>query len=824
MAKVRFKKPNTFKKNNKETLLQALIKKFTNINSLYLLGTMLLVLIIYSFSLFRPWQPFDEKIIYAETLLPIPTRLDEIFEDIHTFVVNCHTESMNSTFSNHMTIRSVPLAWSIFVFISYFFKTSPFLYHSFLLVIHLINTVLVWFILKKISQVFKYLHNNEQNHLVYTVISLFTLLWALHSANTEAVLLATNWNGILTFTFCFAFLLYEISRILENNFKNSKLRIFIISCLFLLQMSFAEHGYSFPLIILFVIFAFMLRQSNKFKYSLLTSLKLSSPYFIGLILFLLTSFLQADSPMASLFSNKETLDNHIKESSFYIFLERNLWLTPQIFFHFIKLLVFPKTLSAYQSNHVHLANSIFEPYSIFCTLFYLIFILLPLTLFILVKNQNVKFICILFYAFLFSLIPYLQIITPTYCLIADRYCYFPSFLLLFLIYISLCTFSNWKRPSAVISILLCLLFLMTVRTLVRIQDWSNAYTFYDSAIKIEKDPLYKGKKLTVLGDVFGSQKMMGKMEEYYQEAIKELQKAIKQLRILRKRNPVQPVTLKLYGLDYDTQLLKAAFGIAIIRSDNYQVPPKDILAFFEKYIKNDLDLLSCNQLLYYAKLLLSDGQIEKAKSVLEYGFKKFPYYMDLMHALADFYLDYEKNQEKAFELLQYSYKYFPNKGITLYKLLRYYEIKNDLINQAKFSYLLGLRDHYAKGYQKAAQIYLDLNNLPEAHKTLKKLVRLNANDPLSLLLMSRYLDVSGKRSKILEILNAAYLADKALGTNKDIRVTKGILTSLINVNTHLKDFSSVRKYLNELEGIKDLTQIEKKQILNIKQQLLQAGI
>ena len=768
----------------------------------FFLSTLGIVFFIYFFSLFRPWHPFDEKLIYDESLFPIPQRFSEIFEIIQNFVINSHIESLNSTFSNHVAIRSAPVPWSIFVFLFYLFKSNAFFYRLLLVLIHLINTALVWVILKKVSIIF--------NKFSLLLVSLFTLVWALHSANTEAVLLATNWNGILTFTFCFTFLLYEISRISNKNFKYSPYRLIFISVFFFIQMTFSEHGFSFPLIVLFLYFAFLYRHSNNTLYSFINSIKLTMPYLIGFAIYGVITFVQSDSPIASLF----------KSQPFYIFSERNLWLTPQIFVHNLKLLFFPKTLSVYQSNHVHLSEQLFDTYSIFCTITYLLFILLPIIVFVFSKRTGIRFICLLFYSFYFSFLPYLHIISPTYCLSADRYCYFPLFMLIFLFFNLVCLV-NLKNLKPLIITVSCIVFLLSIRTLIRIQDWNDGFSLYNSALKVDKKPFFRGKKLTVIADLLGSQGNSSKMEEYFEDAQKELIESIKQLKLQKEKNPHEPLTLKLYGLDYETLLVKAAFGIAIIRRDNYQFPAKDVLTFFEPYVNENLGLLACNQLYYYSRLLLDAGQIEKAKKVLEYGYSKFPYYMDLLLLLSDFYLEYEKDEEKALRYLKTSYKYYPNKGINLYKLLHFYEKKGDLQNQAKFAYLLGLRDHNLKSYQKAAQIYLDLNQLPLAKIALKKSVRLNENDPLTLLLMSRYLDLSGKRNKVPEILNTAYVANSSLGDKRDIKVTKGILTSLVNVNLHFRNYSNASKFLTELEQVGNLTLEEKNQIRTLKGRLNQ---
>ncbi|MBI3308190.1 MAG: hypothetical protein HYZ79_02320, partial [Candidatus Melainabacteria bacterium] len=62
----------------------------------YALVTLLITFFIYSFSLFRGWQLFDERLFYQETLFPIPQTFKEIFEIFKEFGLNAHIESSNT--------------------------------------------------------------------------------------------------------------------------------------------------------------------------------------------------------------------------------------------------------------------------------------------------------------------------------------------------------------------------------------------------------------------------------------------------------------------------------------------------------------------------------------------------------------------------------------------------------------------------------------------------------------------------------------------------------------------------------------------------------
>ena len=781
---------------------------FSEIN-FYLVGTVLFVLFIYLFSLFRPWQPFDEDLFYKEDLFPIPVTFNEIFEVIKTFVANYHIESMNNIFSNQMTIRSNPIAGSLVVFVSYFLKKNALLYHVLQLSIHLINTILVWFILKKIS--FALSPNSPTSS---PFISFLTLIWSLHSANTEAILLVTNWDTLLTYTFCFGYLLFEISSLAKNSFKISNPRILFISILFCLTMFLTEYGYTFPLIIFFTAFSFAYKHFENFNKAFITSLKYTMPYFIGLFLFIIISGLNPDSPLINLFS---------KENNFYFFLERNLWFVPQIFVHTLKLIIFPKTLSTYQSNLIHFSPTLFDAYSIFCTLFYILFLLSPFILFFVLsflKKQKYIYILPLIYAFYFSLFPFLQILLPTYCLSADRYCYFPTFFLI-LIILNVYGFFAKGRPALIkpASIFLaCLLAVFSIRTLIRIQDWSSPYSFYKSAVSAEKNPLYKGHRLMIFADCIGTLGKQGQMEETLKESLSELHKALKQFKKLRKQYPIQPVTLKFYGLDYDSLVLKSAYLITAIRNDNYREDPKKTIAFYEPFIKKRLDTAAVNYISLYAEILLNSTKTSEAKDVLEYTLTRFPYYSKIIYQLADIYFSYENDGDKTYNILQKALKYFPNKRETIYKLLKYYEKKGDLPNQAYYLYLFGLRQHSPEAYYKAAQLYLDLNQAAFAKIAITKLIQLTGENPATMLLTSRYLDSIGKRDRILPILERAYFSIKspAYKEGGNLPITKSILLSLIRVHYHLGNIEKAKLYLKEFEEIKNLSKEEREEISKIK--------
>lgn len=784
-------------------------EKSTDFTSIFfLLAVLFIVFLIYSFSLNRTWIPFDENLIYKEELMPIPTSFKEIFEIINLFVFNYHILSINSFFSNHVAIRSNPITFILIVFISFFFKKSAFLYHILQLSLHLINVALVYLILKKTAAI---LIKDRNKNFIYLACSVCSLLWGLHSANTEAVLLVSNWTAILTYTFCFSFVLYEISGIDKEEQTTNLLRTATVTFLFCFVMLFTEYAYSLPFILFFIFLSISIIRSYSLNQAIKISFQKTLPYIAGVVLYILLTSLNPDSTLNSL------LKTQTASSSFYGFFERSLWLSPQIFLNFFRLLLFPRTLSTFQSNLAYITDELINPFSIFCTVFYVAFLMLPLIMLLIYKSQKYSFISPLCYAFFFSLFPFLHIVSPTYCLIADRYCYFPSFILILCIFaILICL--NEKRQKILFITLSISLLVITTRTFIRTLDWMNPISFYNSALKADKNPLYKAHKYLLLADFLDSHKMQPQMDSAVKNSLYEFNIALKNITSLKEKHPNQPVTLQLYGLDYDSLSLKAAHGIAIIKKSYEKESIDKVINFFEPYIEKRLDYSAPNEIAFYGDLLLKNGDLLKAKSVYEYSYKRFPFILDISLPLADFYFNYEKNEDKGFHILQQSYRYYPNKGMPMYKLLKYYEQKNDPINVAKFAYLLGLRDHSIESYQHAEQIYLDLNMLKDAKKTIDKLLLLNPNNSLTLLQLSRYLDLSGQRKDILEILNKAYYINKSSG-NTESYISKAVLTSLINVNYQLGNIENTKRYLFELEQEKGLSPEDIKQINLVEERL-----
>ena len=678
--------------------LESFIKK----DFLPVLAIFCIIFLTYFPSINREWLPFDEGFIYKEELTPIPRSLSEIFEIIKYFALNTHVVSTNSFFSNLVNVRCNPLATSLHVIISYFFQKTGIFYHSFQLFIHFTNSILVYLIFKSISK-----ENVQRTDFLPLC---FALLWAVHSGISEAILLSTNLNTILTYTFCFTFILYELKRIDSPN-KFLFLQAIALSVLFFILMCFTEYAYSLPLIVFFIILSSLLKAGDSFKSSVFTSIKRIAPYGLGLFAYIIFSLTFQTSPIKELFRSNNSLTT--------LFFERSFWLAPQIFVEFLKVFFFPKTLSTFHSNLLPLASSYFEVYSTICFLIYVSLFLTPLIFF----KSRFKYILILFFSLYFAIFPYLQTLAPTYCLFAERYCYFPLFIFIMILFqTSLIILSKrfLSYKILVTGILICIIPL-SIRTYIRTIDWKTPENFYLSAIKAEKKDLYKAQKLLLFGNFL---KTSGK-SELGEECINQSFNLFNQsLETLKTKSNKEPSILTFYGINNDSLLVKAAYCISLIKlyylSNNES--PQEILSFLNPYIEKRLFNSAPNEIAFYASLLKDSGNIENSLKIYEQAFQKYPFILEIALPLIDQY--FALDPDKSLAIAERAYNYLPNKGYILHRLVKLYSLKGNLEKKAHFAYLLGLRSHSIEGYELSAQTYLTLNKTKEAKKAFDKLASL----------------------------------------------------------------------------------------------------
>lgn len=779
---------------------------------LTLLFILLLTFLVYSFSLTRNWQFFDEALIFEESLFPIPSSFREVCEIITNFVLNAHIESLNTFFTSNISIRYAPIPWIILSFLMYLFKNQVFLYQLFQVLIHLINTCLVWLIFNKTADIIFPTSATLTERFKLSVATFACIIFSLHSANTEAVLLLTNWNVILGITICLFIVLKEINELAQKT-KIFQLQRLLLS---ILAVVLIEQTYSISLVLFLIISAILYKRLQSLQASFSYSLKVASIYLTGTFIYFAFLIIIGKGPLFL----SGGLGALSPASHLTIFIERIFWLAPQVFLHALKLLFFPVTLSLYQSNLVPISHTLTHPYAILSIILFLLSVGIPVICFFKFRKNASSYLFLLFLALIFSFLPFLHILYPVYNLFSDRYCYFPSFLLSFLILNFFLSFHkiNFLRSASIIVMAFIITLSLTSRTLVRVLEWRNCVTLLEASIKPSQDLLnlgYKYKSIATYHKLAGNTDLA---KSNFDESLKQLNNALVYYKNITETATVkEPLILKQYGIDYKSKILQAAYLASDIRFNFLKQDAKEVLDFYSEYIEPNLSSLNPLELVLYIKLLINSGEKDKSRIVLIQGLRRFPLSSKLLEVAGTYYLTVENDLELAKEYIEKLYKYFPNRKPSLMLLANFYNRSKNLEKLAHMLYLLGLRTHVLDYYKRSADTYLSLNLLDKANKTINKLIKINDKDPSSLLLKSKYLLLSGRSQESLDVLKKAYEINNKLSENKNLETTKSILISLSNVSLFLGDLKEAQTYLNEYEKLESLNNQDINEIKRLKE-------
>ena len=750
----------------------------------------LCLLIVFGFfipTLSRQWLFYDERLIYNNTYFPITGSFSEIFEITKHIGNNFNVISSNPIYSYIYLIRGCPLNIYIISFFSFLLKRSAFHYHLLALFIHLINTGLFFFILKTLfkKENFKSLTNR------FLLIG-FTLLWALNPLILEAVLLTTNYTACISYLFLFGFLL----EFLTNGESDNLLRKILIPFIFLIPMLNNEYLVSLP----FLVFLFSFYKSfknNNLKKSLRISFNQSNPYFIGLFFYAL---------FFSIVSSSQIVQSS-KYNQLVIFFERIFWLTTQIFMHYLKLLVFPKTLTTDQSVLVYLGKSIFDPYSIFCTSVFFLWIAVPLYLFLRKKAYpNLFLLC---FSFLASLLPFLHILTPSYLLAAERYLYCPLAILIFCILKILTNVQSKKVISTTVIIFSIILSFSLTRSFVRTLDWKDNYSFSSSILKALKDPFFKAARLLTYSEI--NPKDLGKHIIQAQELLKESKRETKSMQKKYQNN--LPIVIKSYGLDYNSKLAKTAYFESSIKFFKLGETPKNCIKILNPYIK-DIRSVDPSFIDLYTKLLLKENKVKESKKLLLEANKYYPHISSILLSLFDITKN-EGDFKTAEKYLTEALKYYPFDLTTIGKAIIFFNENKNNYYTAKYAYFYGLLTQSPIAYKQALQSYLEIGDLTNSKKVVEKLNKIASDDAETLYYISKFYYKINDRQSALISLKAAFLLSKNSPSQKRLTFDIGHTIARLYLDSGYKNESvsftkEIAIYVdNDLESLIKLAKLYK---------------
>lgn len=623
--------------------------------------TALIIFIFFMHTLDYSWKYFDEQMIYNETLLPVPTSIFETLTYILNFGLYNFFEASNTFYSSITNLRCNPINTLISLFAYTIFQKNSFYYHLASLVLHIFNACILFFILNKVYKGSNQVE--EKSNYKLLLISSLTLIWALHPTIIESIAFITNWVGVLSYSF---FLLTLFLFLTEA----SSIVLFFT---FLLSIFICEYSVTLPLILFF--YSFAMHKSNSLPEKIKYAFKRTFPLFLGLLIYIFSFF------------SLPTRTNFISYP-FPVILERVFWLSPQVFFHFIKLIFFPLHLTIDQAGNILFGKTIFDPYAIFCfSLMYSTIAFLLFSIFNTNKRNN-KNIIILISSFLLSLLPFLQIISPTYCLASERYLYLPLFFLIFGISHFL---FDLKARKLLLGIVIFLLVIYSGRSYIRTFDWKDSITLFSSAYKENSNPLLKAIRLQFVGTLLVSP---DNPIEIRSHGIDHINGSISILKnyfddLEGKKNIQTPKVLKAYGLDSKTLQAKTAYLLAFERF-GLEMDLKGAYEILKPFM-DDKSIRDPSVISFYANLLSSLNKTDEAKKLLEESCGKTMSPLTLV-PLVNIYID-EKNFTAGEKGLKLLYKYFPYNIQVLETMKKFYFITGNKKNFEHFSELHKLRMH-----------------------------------------------------------------------------------------------------------------------------------
>ncbi len=400
------------------------------------------------------------------------------------------------------------------------FKDITFFYHFFQLVLHIVNTSLLFIVL-----------NNFFNKKLSLILS---LIFLVHPIQVESVsYIASSGNPLF-------FLFGIIALLLSMKDKIDKGRVVLICCFLLLSFLTKETGLLFFLLIL--LYRFLFRKNGMF-------------FFIyGLITVIVYIFLRIS--IAGIYLTERDLTPIARLS-----ISERLINIPEITLYYIKTFFFPIQLAIHQQWIITSTDflSFYLP-----LLLNLLFILALFFLGIhLLKKEITVFKKFLFFFFWFLLgLGFHMQVFPLDMTVADRWFYFSIVGILGLLGFGLQEISKKNQfKNIVILTAVIILILLSVRTMVRNTNWKDAISLYEHDRKIHTNYNIENN----LGAEYGSLHQYEKALEHYKNSAKFL-----------------PMKANLYNIGYmyekmgDNQRSKEYYFKAVAVSEYFQMEGRNV--------------------------------------------------------------------------------------------------------------------------------------------------------------------------------------------------------------------------------------------------------
>lgn len=383
-------------------------------------------------------------IVIITTLAYISSFRNDFVYDDHVHILNNkeirYFSNIPKFFTSAFKDLYRPLRSIHYMIVYSLFDENPFGYHLNSLLLHIINTILIYFIINLLI-------NKKDISLIAS------LLFAVHPIHTGRVTNITAGFDQLGIFFIFlSFYLYLIYS------KKGKLLYCILSIFsFLLALLSSEEAIVFPFLLLLYEICFSKEKIRK-------KLRVSSFFILALLYIILRFFILGIGARAG---------EYIGGNFYFTMLTMT-----KVFVKYIVLLLFPFRLTLY--HDIKIANSLFDIKVIFSVL-----VLLSLAYIAIKSYRKNKIITFIIGWFFITLIPFSNIL-PLRILIAERYLYVASFAFCFLLAILIGKIYNLRKDIRIIAIPLFIILLVSYSaiTIKRNTDWRDDLTLWTRTVKI----------------------------------------------------------------------------------------------------------------------------------------------------------------------------------------------------------------------------------------------------------------------------------------------------------------------------------------------------
>ena len=351
-----------------------------------------------------------------------------------------HSMNFKNIFSDYFMGNYHPLTMLVFSIEYKYFGLNPFAFHFVNLIIHLLSTLLVYKVIKLIS------NKNE--------IALVTaLLFGIHPIHVESVAWASELKDLLyAFFFLASFIFY-----LKYTKKNEKKYYVCSLLLFIPALLSKAMAASLPVALIITDY-FLGKKIN------LRNLISKIPFFILAIIFGIVAILAQQS------------SGSIAENSVYPFSQRIVFASYGYISYLIKI-VFPFHLSAFYPYPINNGEEIPGQYYTYLVLLICIFV------YIFYSLQFTKKIFFAFGFFTVTVFLVLQFIPVGSAIMADRYSYIPSVGLFYLAAEGI--YLWWNKRVRIFTILAVgtLTILFSMKTFARCKIWKDGITMWSDVIR-----------------------------------------------------------------------------------------------------------------------------------------------------------------------------------------------------------------------------------------------------------------------------------------------------------------------------------------------------